>query len=751
MTAASPEPARRADIQGLRALAVVGVIAAHLTGWPASGYLGVDVFFVLSGFLITGLLLRERDRTGGTRMGAFYARRARRILPLAVLVLALTVAASAWAFTGPRLDEIRTDALWAALFAANWRFAAVGSDYFALGQSPSPVQHFWSLGVEEQFYLVWPWLVVASGAIGLRRARNPRHTRAAVGAVSLVIVGASLAWAVAHTGADPTTAYYSSMTRAWELGLGAALACLAAAAARLPAAARAALSRAGLAVVVASFVVLGELTPPYPAAVPATLGTVAVLVAGIGRPVASAVLLTNPVSRYLGDISYGLYLWHFPLVVLLPALVPASPAERVLVVLLTLALAATSYHLLERPVLDAPTRDAVAGVGRRASWTAWWVRRRRGILAAGTAAVCLVAVAGAAAAVGPDRLAELAGAAGSSVVSPVAGGALGDPGAAPAPAAPSSGPTVTETPSASPSPSSSPSSSPTTTSGPAPVPLGATGEALQAGLRGALGSGSFPGDLTPKTDQWATTQDTNPAMKACPATVVRDPRSCTFGNPNGPEIDVYGDSLGIPLLAAVVAAYGKDYKIRGLTKIACAVNGADANYGKDAWAMPCVDHRNAVVDYVRKTRPAVLMMIETYAWTTKLKSKATGEAMATEWTAADQAFVDQVRNSVGHVVIVSPSIPGVAFLDCFRPGGSPSRCVTGIPTWWKQAQDAERRVQGATFLDTLLWYCVDNRCPIFTTHHNTVLKGDYLHPAVQYMRLVADDLRYRLATSGVLP
>ena len=144
-------------------------------------------------------------------------------------------------------------------------------------------------------------------------------------------------------------------------------------------------------------------------------------------------------------------------------------------------------------------------------------------------------------------------------------------------------------------------------------------------------------------------------------------------------------------------------------------------------------------------------MIETYAWATKLKSKATGDAMATEWTAADQGLVDQVRDGVGHVVIVSPSIPGVAFLDCYRAGGSPSRCVTGIPTWWQQAQDAERRVQGATFLDTLHWYCVDGRCPIFTTDHDTVIKGDYLHPSVQYMRLVAEDLRYRLTASGVLP
>ena len=437
MTGASPERARRADIQGLRALAVAGVIAAHLTGWPASGYLGVDVFFVVSGFVITGLLLRERDRTGRTRMRTFYARRARRILPLALLVLALTVAASAWAYSGPRLDEIRTDALWAALFAANWRFAAVGTDYFSLGQTPSPVQHFWSLGVEEQFYLVWPWLFAAAAVVGMRVARN--RVRATVALVSGVVVVGSLLWAAAQTGADATTAYYSTATRAWELGVGAALACLPAAVVRLPSWTRRLLSWLGLAVVAASFAVLGDVTPPYPAAVLPVVGALAVLLAGVGAPVRSAVLLTNPLSRYLGDISYGLYLWHFPLVVLLPVLILPSPTERILVVVLTLALAVTSYHLLERPVLDAPVWGTD---GRRAEWSAWWRQRRRGMLAAATALVCLVAVAGAAAAVGPDRLAELTGGASAAP----AGSAAGEPAPAPAPAPRRSRPTRNQTP-----------------------------------------------------------------------------------------------------------------------------------------------------------------------------------------------------------------------------------------------------------------------------------------------------------------
>jgi hypothetical protein len=238
-------------------------------------------------------------------------------------------------------------------------------------------------------------------------------------------------------------------------------------------------------------------------------------------------------------------------------------------------------------------------------------------------------------------------------------------------------------------------------------------------------------------------------MSACVATDAEDPESCTFGNRSGPEIIVYGDSIGFPLLATVEKAYGKTYKVRGMTKIACAVNGVDANYGKDEWAVPCVNHRKMVLDYVRRVKPKVLIMTETYSWAVRLKSRAKGTASAKEWLAADQAFVDSVRGSVGTVVIVAPSMPGVAFLDCYRPGASPGRCVTGIPTWWARTRDVEKKVQGAVFVDTTHWYCVDGRCPIFTTTTGTVLKGDYLHTSVQYARQLAPDLAYLLRASGV--
>ena len=215
----------RTDIDGLRGLAVLAVFAGHL-GLPLApgGFVGVDVFFVISGFLITSLLVREASRTGRISLLGFYARRARRILPAAAVVAVATVVASVLFLPLVRAVEVITDSVWAAAFAANIRFATVGTDYFAKGEPASPLQHYWSLAVEEQFYLVWPLLLV--GAAWLAAARGGTLGRRTPLLLIGVLSTASLAWSVYATYESPTTAYFSTLTRAWELGVGAALAVL---------------------------------------------------------------------------------------------------------------------------------------------------------------------------------------------------------------------------------------------------------------------------------------------------------------------------------------------------------------------------------------------------------------------------------------------------------------------------------------------------------------------------------------------
>ena len=211
----------RRDIQGLRAIAVALVIADHLIGRPSGGFIGVDVFFVLSGFLITGLLIRERERTGRISFRSFYVRRARRILPLAALVLVVTVSVSWLVFRTSRAVQTSVDALWSLLFAANWRFAAVGTDYLQAGVPVSPVQHYWSLAVEEQFYLAWPWLVLLAFWLATRFVRKPRLVLTVLFSVAIV---SSLVWAFYEVESARTVAYFSTFSRAWELGVGALIA-----------------------------------------------------------------------------------------------------------------------------------------------------------------------------------------------------------------------------------------------------------------------------------------------------------------------------------------------------------------------------------------------------------------------------------------------------------------------------------------------------------------------------------------------
>jgi peptidoglycan/LPS O-acetylase OafA/YrhL len=209
----------RADIQGMRALAVSVVVLAH-AGLVIfdGGFVGVDVFFVISGFLITSLLWREAEDRGRISLVGFYARRARRILPAATVVTVVTLVAAVVLLPLVRAIEILKDGLFAALFVANFRFAAVGTDYFAKGESPSPLQHFWSLSVEEQYYVVWPLLLI--GLLALAAWRGRRLSRGLVLGVLGGVLVVSLAWSVWQTHSNPTVAYFSSLTRAWELAAG---------------------------------------------------------------------------------------------------------------------------------------------------------------------------------------------------------------------------------------------------------------------------------------------------------------------------------------------------------------------------------------------------------------------------------------------------------------------------------------------------------------------------------------------------
>ena len=352
----------RGDVQGLRAIAVLAVVAAHYR-FPGleGGYLGVDVFLVVSGFLITQLLLTEARRTGSISVGGFYARRARRILPAATVVVVVTVALSSILLGSADSIEVVRDAGWAAVFAANIRFASVGTDYFSRDQLTSPLQHYWSLSVEEQFYVVWPLLVLACVWLFRRLRGQPGRPGIPLLAVLLAVTGASFAYAVHLSHTDPVSAYFSTPARAWELAAGGVAAVVGTRlSAPLTARARGLAALVGLAGVGVAFGVLDETSRSSVelTALPVA-ATALVLVAGCRRPDGTAVegwpqrLLGVRPLRAVGDWSYSLYLWHWPLLVVLEAYDgEVGWLARLDLALLALGLAAITHRFIETPLRD---------------------------------------------------------------------------------------------------------------------------------------------------------------------------------------------------------------------------------------------------------------------------------------------------------------------------------------------------------------------------------------------------------------
>ncbi|MEU0268479.1 acyltransferase family protein [Nocardioides sp. NPDC006303] len=341
---------RRLDIQGLRALAVGLVIAGHagVPGTPG-GFIGVDVFFVISGFLITGLLLREIDRDGRVSISRFYVRRALRILPAATVTMVSVLVASALLLPEHRTESIAGDSVWSAAFMANIHFALDAVDYFNT-EAPSPLQHYWSLSVEEQFYVVWPLAVLVAALLVRASTRASATTVIATMAATVVVV--SVAWSIYATATSPATSYFSTFARAHELAIGALLACLLRRRGPLNRRVAAVLGVLGAGALVFAAVTFSEHLPfPGALALVPVIGTAALLVAGPETPT-GRILSVAPL-RYLGDLSYSLYLWHWPVLILVPELLPGGGwpvalGEIVLVLVLSMA----SYHWIEQPFLQ---------------------------------------------------------------------------------------------------------------------------------------------------------------------------------------------------------------------------------------------------------------------------------------------------------------------------------------------------------------------------------------------------------------
>ena len=331
----------------------------------SGGYVGVDVFFVISGFVITGLLLRERSASDATSLLSFYGRRSKRIIPAATVVILVTVVATYWILGAVYGNPTAVDGRWTAVFLANFHFASVGTNYLDQTQPPSPLLNFWTLAVEEQFYLVYPALFVAIAALGTKATFR---TRLVIGLV--VIIVASFALSVLQTSSDPTVAYFSPFTRAWELALGALVAASTPWLRRTPKVIGGVLTWLGIGAIAFSAVSFGA-TTAYPGslAVVPVLGAGLVIAGGMAAPKWSAesVLGLEPV-RWVGRISYSLYLWHWPILIIAADEAGKTSLpfrQNVVWLLLALGLSIASYRLIENPIRHlgiSPKRSAALGV-----------------------------------------------------------------------------------------------------------------------------------------------------------------------------------------------------------------------------------------------------------------------------------------------------------------------------------------------------------------------------------------------------
>ena len=655
--AKSPGPEKRTrfrpDIEGLRAIAVLLVVLSHSHLGLPGGYVGVDVFFVISGFLITGQLVRDASIHGRISLPRFYARRARRILPAAVVV-SLATLAGVRAWSSPlRVTQYAHDAAFAALSVVNWRLAQQGTDYFHSTDPPSPFQHYWSLSVEEQFYMVWPLLVVLTAVllgrkIGLKRALS---------GCLVVIIGVSLTLSVLVTSGSPSFAYFGSHTRAWELALGALIAVSGPMIKRGRATV---MTWCGLAAVLAAGFLFGQGTtyPGIAVALP-VLGAGIVIAGGSSSGTRGASrFLSLPPMRFVGQVSYSWYLWHWPILVLLPDALgrEATARERVLAVLVSLGLAVVTYYLVEQPFrtksvfLKSDLRGLILGGGLAAT-----------AVAAAMVAAAAIQIPGA----GSDGLPEL----------PIAAG-----------------------------------------SGPSTAP--ATATRLAESIRVASVATSLPSRLTPTlANAPHSFPDSNGCEAKPTATVPKLP--CEFGDTTAVQTMVlFGDShAGMWLSAMDSIAKSHHYKLVVMTKGACPF-GSYVDYQqkqvKGRTTAACNAWRAAVLAHIARLRPSIVVLAEigrriaeTMAQTAIPKTVNTIQRSGAKVVLlGDTPHV--LGNDPNDCLARHPS----SILQCNRPFQT---SVTNSPG--RAAEMRAAASSGALVVDTSPWFCADSTCPVVIDNH----------------------------------
>jgi peptidoglycan/LPS O-acetylase OafA/YrhL len=706
----------------MRAVAITLVVLYHAGLTPISGgYVGVDVFFVISGYVITMTLGRELAKRGTISISGFYARRATRLLPAATAVIIATLVASVFWMPPLALGGIATDAVACTLYAINYRLAIVGVDYFA-AQTPSPLQHYWSLAVEEQFYLIWPLLLLGTTVLLTSRARRARHARRAepdtesgrairpgrTAVVLVILIALSFAGCVWLTHSSLPWAYFAGPTRAWELAFGALVAVGAGTLARIPSRIAAVATWIGLGAVVLSALWYDDATVfPGTAAMLPVAGTALVLAGGCAFPRRGAELvLRGSPFQWVGKLSYSWYLWHWPVLIIVPAALGFDPGVGVKLILMAaaLTLAALCYLLLENPV-------RLAAVWRARPWRGIGLGVVLSASAAATAVVLTVVVPPP---VGTGHADDLAAALSS---------------ATPAPTTP--GPHFANT---------------------APD---ATLETLTTAITAAAALTAAPANLTPSLVD--APHDVPPIYPdGCDPgiTKITVTSPCVYGDTgSATTIVLYGDSHAGHWFPAVnIIATRHHWRLLVITKSACSPANVLINSSRlQREYTECEAWREMSMQRIAQLRPA-MVVLSSRADATPAEKGDADKIWTDGWVQAVRPLVD--ANILVALILDTPN-PKIDIPECVSTHLTDVRaCITSThnailePKRRSMVTTAMSRY-GVTVVDPSPWFCAKGTCPSIVG--NVLVYKDSSHITTVYSALLAPLLDSQIGWSTTPP